>query len=710
MYPRCSVITFLLLAGAAAAQMPGGAASHVQVEKAVSGKDRIVRKSIAHTEPVRTVNIAAAVSGYLKEVHFREGSMVKAGEVLMVIDPIRYQAAEQKARAAVSQLEAQIVYAGNRYARLSRLAEQQAASKEDMESALATLEELKAKRAAAQANLVKAQKDLEDCTIKAEITGRIGRLNFSAGNYVNVGEKLATITQIDPIYMRFPLSQADVNGIFGGPEKIADGSKVSIITANGVRYPSEGKVDIVDNRLTGDTDSYTLWAKFDNKEHVLTPRGIAALYISQADTAEVTMVPLTAVQHDAEGAFVHVVDENNVVSRRNVLAGPIQGRLQSIYSGLKPGEDVIVDGAHKTRVGGKIIPVYPNSPAEEQTSVDTPESEPVVMVKTVTVSEMEDPTVITCQGARTEAINTVELRPLVQGLLAEPQFKEGDMVKKGDVLFRIDPARYQALVDVRKSEIAQLDVRIQDALVKLNRQKYLLARNATSKDEVESAQATFDNLQAARLAAVADFTIALDDLSRCTIHAGMDARIGRVNFSGGNYITDSKSPLASLVQISPIYVRFSMSENRILSAFGNVEKLVNEAEISLVTASGNTYSEKGHVSFCDNVIRTATDTQNIWAFFDNKDGKLSPGGVVTIQVRRKPEFKVPSVPSDAVLVDTAGHYVFVEENGVAHRRQVICGGTTEDGRTAIHYGLTPGQNVIINNLATMTEGTPVQPE
>ncbi len=699
-----------MAAGAAVAQMPGGMASHVQAEKAVSGKDRIVRKSIAHAEPIRTVNISAAVSGFLHEVNFKEGSLVNAGDVLMEIDPIRYQAAEQKARAAVAQLEAQIIYASNRYARLSKLAEQQAASKEDMESALATLEELKAKRAAAQANLVKAQKDLADCTIKAEITGRIGRLNFSQGNYVNVGEKLATITQIDPIYMRFPLSQTDVNSIFGGPGKIADVSKVNIITANGVRYPSEGKVAIVDNKLTGDTDSYTLWAKFDNKEHVLTPRGIAALHISLADTAEVTMVPLTAVQHDADGAFVHVVDDKNVVSRRNVIAGPIQGRLQSIYEGLQPGEMVIADGAHKTRVGATVIPVETVKPAAETQQPEAPESEPVVMVKTDTVSEMEDPTVITCQGARIEAINTVELRPLVQGLLAEPQFKEGDMVKKGDVLFRIDPTRYQALVDVRKSEIAQLDVRIQDALVKLNRQKYLLDRNATSKDEVESAQATFDDLQAARLAAVADFTIALDDLSRCTIHAGMDARIGRVNFSGGNYITDTKSPLASLVQISPIYVRFSMSENRILSAFGNVEKLMKEAEISLVTASGNVYGEKGHVCFCDNIIRTATDTQNIWAFFDNKDGRLSPGGVVTIRVKRKPEFKVPAVPAEAVLVDTAGHYVFVEEDGHARRRQVICGGTTEDGRIAIHHGLTSGEKVIINNLASLSEGTPVQPE
>lgn len=710
MYSHRSIFTLLLLAGTAFAQMPGAPASHVQVEKAVSGKDNIVRKSIAHSEAIRTVNLAAGVEGFLHEVHFKEGSIVHAGDVLMRIYPIRYQAAEQKAVASLNQLEAKIRYAAKRYERLAKLAEQQAASKEDTESALATVEELKAKRAAAQAALVKARKDLDDCTIRAEISGRIGRLQVSQGNYVNIGDTLATIKQLDPIYMRFPLSQTDVNSIFRGPQKIADVARVQITTANGLRYPTEGKIAIVDNKLTGDTDTYTLWAQFDNKDYVLTPRGIAALNISLADTAEVTMVPLTSVQHDAEGAFVHTVDENNIVARRNVVAGPIQGRMQSIYEGLEPGETVIVDGAHKTRIGATIVPVYTEQPTGTPQAQNTPEQLPTISVRTDTVTEIEDPTIITCQGARIEAINTVKLRPLVQGLLAEPQFKEGDMVKKGDVLFRIDPTRYQALADMCKSEIAQLDVRIKDALVKLNRQKYLLERNATSRDELESAQATYDELTAARAAAVADLTIALDDLSRCTIHAGLDARIGRTNFSGGNYITDTKSPLATLVQLSPIYVRFSMSENRILSAFGNVERLMNEAEISLVTASGNIYSETGHVSFCDNIIRTETDTQNIWAFFDNKDGRLSPGGVVSIRVKRKPEFKVPSVPEAAVLIDTRGNYVFVEENGIARMQPVICGSATEDGRIAIHHGLTPGQKVILNNLATLTDGTPVKPE
>ena len=695
----------LLAAGTAWAQM-APPASHVQVEKATQGKDRIVRRSIGHAEAVRTVNIRPAVEGFIAEVCFTEGSLVKEGDVLLQIDPVRYRAALQQAEAAVAQLEAQIVYAASRYKRLSALAAQQATSQEGVETALANLEELKAKLEGAKADVVKARKDLDDCTIRAEISGRIGRLAISRGNYVTVGEELALITQENPIYMRFPLSQHDVNSIFRGVDKIAEVADVRMMTADGRRYPHAGKIAIVDNKVAGTTDTYTLWAEFDNSQHVLTHRGIGAMYVSLADTATVTMVPLTAVQHDATGAFVYTVDENNTVARRQVTAGTIQGRLQSIYEGLRPGEAVITDGSHKTRPGAVIIPVFPEEKEEKVAGKHATEAAPIA-VQTAEVTTIADPTVLTCQGARVEAVNRVELRPLVQGLLEEPHFKEGDRVSKGDVLFCIDPTRYQATVDVRKSAVAQLEVLIEDARGKYERQQKLYKLNATSKDDMESAKATLDELTARKAGAEAALVIAEDDLSRCTVRAGMDARIGRVNFSKGNYITDRRSPLATIVQMSPIYVRFSLSENAILSSFGNGERFIREAEIVLTDATGTTLGETGSVSFCDNEIKTSTDTQNVWATFANTEGLLTPGGVVTISVRRKPEFTVAAVPSAAVQVDTRGRYVYVLRDGHAVRADILCGASTEDGLTAVADGVTVGDKVITTNLADLEDGAPV---
>ncbi len=698
----------LILAGAAWAQGPR--AVHVQAEKATSGKDRIARRSIGHMEAVRTVNVRSAVEGFLLEPEFEEGSIVKEGDVLFRIHPVRYEAAVRQCESALAELSARITYAENNYQRLATLSANHAASEEHAETAFAQLEELRARVAEAKADLVKARKDLEDCTIRAEISGRIGRRTGARGSYIARGETLATIKQMDPIYVRFPLSQSDVNGIFRGPKKIAELADVRLTTADGRRYPVAGQVAIVDNLLTGNTDSYTLWAQFDNKEHMLTPRGIGALSISLRDTEEVTMVPLTAVQHDATGDFVYTVAEDGTVARREVVSGGIQGRFQAIYDGLQPGETVITDGSHKTRAGDKVIPVIPQGlPAPDaKRPAGQLAAEPIVS-KVATVTLATDPTVLSCEGARVEAINRVELRPLVQGLLGEPSFHEGDMVKEGDVLFQIDATRYQAAVDAQRAKIAQLTVKVDDARKKFERQQYLVERAASSVDQLESAQATLDQLKAQRESAEAALAVAQDDLSRCTVRAPMTARVGRVTFSRGNYITDINSPLATLVQLSPIYVRFPLSENIILSTYGNDEALLKQADIRLITSTGTSYAEAGTLAFADNIVQTETDTQNLWASFPNAEGRLQPGAVVTIELRRKPEFRVPSVPGEAIQTDTRGHFVYKLVDGHAQLTRVICGSVTEDGRTVVFDGLAEGDQVLTTNLAEMEDGAPVSP-
>ena len=710
MKPRFVFIFFALI-GIGSAQQMRTMAEHVQVEKATSGHDYVARRSIGHVEAIRTVHVRAAVEGFLSEIAFKEGDLVKEGDVLFRIDPLRYQAAVKEAKANLRQIDAQIVYATNNHKRLARLAEKLATSKEEMETALAKLEELKASRAGAQANLAKAEKDLQDCTIRAEITGRLGRVEFSTGNYITAGEQLATLAQMDPIYVRFPLSQTDVNGVFGGPKRIRNSTDVRLYTAGGQEYPSAGNIQIVNNLLSGTTDSYTLWAEFDNKDGVLVPHGIGALVVRLTDSMEVTMAPLTSVHHDSTGSFVYTVAEDGTVERRDVISGSIRGRLQSIYDGLQPGEVVITDGAHKTRQGAKVIPVYPeqkNLSAQQKTEGDITQN--AVTAKTAQVQMITDPTVLEINGARVEAINKVELRPLVQGILAEPEFREGDRVKKGDVLFRIDPTRYQATVDAQKSAINVLDVRIADAEKKLERQKKLLERNATSRDDYESAQASLEELKALKDAAEAQLTVAEDNLSRCTVRAWMDGRVGRVNFSKGNYIAEIKSPLATLVQLSPIYVRFPLSESMILSHFGTVKNLVEDSEISLITATGKALPEKGRVAFCDNIVQTATDTMNIWGIFNNEQHELQPGGVVTIQLMRKNSILVPAIPAEAVQIDTRGHYIFVLRRGRAQMVRISCGSPNEEGLVPVYNGVQKDDIVITTNLAQLEDGVPVQAE
>ncbi len=707
MIPYRSLAMLVALTATAAAQMPGKMVTYVQAEKAAAGRDKIVRKSIGRTEAIRHVTVRAAVEGRLNKVHFHEGSMVKEGDLLMQIDPLRYEAALKQAEAAVAQLEAQRIYATSRYTRLAALAAQQAASREDMETAKAAVEELKARKAGAEAEVARARKDLDDCNIYAEISGRIGRLPKGEGNYITRGEAITTIAQMNPIYVRFPLSQNDVNGIFYGPKEIGNVTDVQLVLANGRSYPGHGRISVVDNRLTDSTDSYTLWAEFDNPDGQLTHHGIGALNISLNTTREVTMVPLTAIHYDSQGAFIYVLDSGNKVSRRNVTAGTVQGRMQAIYVGLEPGEVVISDGSHKTRPGATVRPIFADAGINEPGSAAGGELAPLE-VDTATVTEMADPTELSIESARLEAINTVELRPLVQGLIQDRTFTEGDRVEKGSELFRIDATRYLATVDACKAGIEQLDIKIADAQSKYDRQQKLLEMNASSKDDMENARATLHEMQEAREAAVARLAVAQDDLNRCVVKAPLSGRIGRVLISKGNYVTDMKTPLARVVQLSPIYARFPLSEKDILSIYGSTEKLCTQAELTLVTATGKELPDKGRIAFCDNEIQSGTGTQNIWAVFENADRSLAPGGVVTVRVKRKAEHPVLGVPANAILTDTRGNYVYVMKHGRALERRILCGSAAEDGRIAVFAGLLPGERVITSLLAEMEENTPVQ--
>lgn len=703
-----TTLALLALSGITWAQAPGAAAPYVQVGTVTKGKDSVARRSIGHTEAIRYVTVTGAVEGHLQKPQFKEGSVVQKGDILFEIEPIRYQAAVQKAEATVSEIEAKLAYAEANFQRKSKLGADRLTSAENLDTAKAQLEELKAQKAEAEAELATARKNLADCTIRAEITGRVGRLNYSEGHYLKPGEEICSIRQMDPIYVRFPLSQSDVNGIFGGSRNISKVATVKLKLASGQDYPHKGRIRVVDNALSSKTDSYSLWAEFDNKDHILTPIGLGALTVSLSDTETVAMVPMTAVRYDNKGSFVYIVNAENTVERRDVIAGTVQGSLQSIYKGLEEGETVITDGSHKTRVGAKVTPVMRQT-ATAGSGTSHLESDPVSS-KVSTVTMEADTTELICNGAQVESINKVDVLPLVTGLLLEQKVKDGKMVKQGEVIFRIDPTRYQAAVDAQKARIAQLGIQVEDAKKKLERQQYLVERGASSQDELDSAQATYKQLCAQKSGAEAELIISEDDLHRCDVRATITSRIGRVQQAQGNYFADTRQSITTLYQVSPIYVRFFLSENDVLSHFGSDEHLLRHSDITLINANGEEFPEKGEVSFGDNHIKSTTNTQNFWATFPNAERTLQPGATVTIRLTRKPECKVCSIPAEAILTDTSGRYVYVLKDGKAVETRVLCGKSTASGRIPVYSGLKEGDQVLTTNLADLSNGCPVTPE
>lgn len=703
-----TTLALLALTGITYAQAPGAGAPYVQVGTVTKGKDSVARRSIGHTEAIRYVTVTSAVEGHLQKPQFKEGSIVQKGDVLFEIEPIRYKAAVQKAQATVDEIEAKLAYAEANFQRKSKLGADRLTSAENLDTAKAQLEELKAQKAEAEAELTQAEKNLADCTIRAEITGRVGRLNYSEGHYLKPGEEICSIRQMDPIYVRFPLSQSDVNGIFGGSRNISKVATTKLTLSSGRLYPQQGKIRVVDNALSSKTDSYSLWAEFDNKDHILTPMGLGAVTVSLSDTETVAMVPMTAVRYDNKGSFVYIVNADNTVERRDVIAGTVQGSLQSIYKGLEEGETVITDGSHKTRVGAKVTPVMRQGTTAGSGN-GRMESAPVAS-KVTPVTMEADTTELICNGAQVESINKVDVLPLVTGLLMEQKVKDGKMVKQGEVIFRIDPTRYQAAVDAQKARIAQLGIQVEDARKKLERQKYLVERGASSQDELDSVQATYRQLCAQKSGAQAQLVIDEDDLHRCDVRATITSRIGRVQQAQGNYFADPRQSITTLYQMSPIYVRFFLSETDILSHFGSDEHLLKHSDITLINANGEEFPEKGEVTFGDNHIKSTTNTQNFWATFPNAERTLQPGATVTIRLTRKPECKVCSVPAEAILTDTSGRYVYVLKDGKAIETRVLCGKSTASGRIPVYSGLKEGDQVLTTNLADLSNGCPVTPE
>ena len=259
-----------------------------------------------------------------------------------------------------------------------------------------------------------------------------------------------------------------------------------------------------------------------------------------------------------------------------------------------------------------------------------------------------------------EAIEQVDSVARVSGTLSvAPGFEEGSHVSKGQLLFTIDDTPYKAQVDACKAAIQETEARIAYAQSNFNRLNSLFEKNAGSQDDKESAEANLRSLNALLASAQAKLTLAEEDLKYTKIYSEIDGRAGRRTYSSGNYVTPQSQSLLRVVQMDPIYVRFTMSERDFLNMFGNLKSLKESSSIELTLSNGTTYSHKGEVCFIDNSVKSTTDTIKIWAKFSNPEEILNPGGVVTVNLAKTAEKPTASVLPSAVMFDGKTNYVYV---------------------------------------------------
>ena len=328
----------------------------VGVGKAGSVDHNPVRTFSGRVLSPETVAVVAQVAGEVKEVCFEEGALLKKGDVLYRIDPVKYEAAVASAKAQVAQAEANADYARKTFDRTTALFEKKVASADDLDAATSKNAAAAAALDAAKAALVSAEDNLAHCTIVSPVDGKVGLNAATAGNYVTTASgPLATIVRQDPVRVAFAPGSRDYLAVFGGEKGLRELFDVRVRLADGSVYEQDGEVEFVGNAVNAATDTMPVYARFPNPDGLLVPGATVKVEVQAKEAKRYVSLPLTAVVHDGEKDFVWMVGEHNMPVRRDVVTGPSTATYQTILSGLEEGEEVIVRGTHK---------VIPNVPVE----------------------------------------------------------------------------------------------------------------------------------------------------------------------------------------------------------------------------------------------------------------------------------------------------------------------------------------------------------
>ena len=329
---------------------------------------------------IDSVEVRARVSGYLDSVDFKDGQMVKTGDLLFTIDKRSFQNAVDQARAALATAKSNLAYAKSDLERGQSLVTQKTITEQIFEQRAQAFRNAQASVSGAEAALRQAELDLEFTELRAPINGHIGARLVSPGNLVTGGASgnttlLATIVSTDPIYFDFTFDEAsylhyerlgkdgsDVASRRGGVEVA-----LKLIDESG--FPHKGRMDFVNNVINTSTGTILARAVFDNPNGVFTPGMFARIRVPASSHYEALLVPDAAIGTEQTRKYVFVVGADNKVSERYVTLGQTTpDNLRVIKSGLKPDDRVIVNGLMRARAGIKVTPqekgVKPAAPAK----------------------------------------------------------------------------------------------------------------------------------------------------------------------------------------------------------------------------------------------------------------------------------------------------------------------------------------------------------
>lgn len=332
----------------------------VETSKAAKRAMNPPQEFMGHVEPIEKTDLRAQIDGTIAEVAFTEGSMVKAGDLLFLIDPRVYEARVAQAKAALEKAKASSENADRYYARISAV-DKRSVTEAEIDQAYATMLEARAAIAQCEADLKSAEINLGYTRITAPISGRIGKSLLKKGDYVapSMGS-LARIVQTDPVRVVFSIPD---KALLQGRRVIEAEGKIEAIRAqlrlpDGSIYEHNGEADFVSNEIDSATASLAIRYRFANPNQFLVSNGYVTVLLSEAEPKQVIAVPTGAVLANATGDYVYL-NVNGTAVRRIVKLGETQGGYIAILEGLSEGEEVITEGVVNVSDGAKLNVVNP---------------------------------------------------------------------------------------------------------------------------------------------------------------------------------------------------------------------------------------------------------------------------------------------------------------------------------------------------------------
>ena len=310
---------------------------------------------VGHIKAIYKVDLRARIEGFLEKVLFHEGQPVKTGDLLYQIEKVQFEAQVEQAKANVASAEAQTTNAQLQYNRSLELSKNQYTAQSIVDQNKATLDSAKASVLQTKAALTQALVNLDYTDIRSPIDGRIGRTAYQIGNLVNPASGvLATIVSQDPIYVLFPVSVRDLDTIREARQREGGGIakiEIRVRLSNGQDYPQRGVWNLTDPQVDQTTDTLIMRAIIPNPDGMLIDGQFVTAEIRERQEEPRLVIPQAALQIDQSGYYVLVVDGEHKVEQRRIQTGPSQGTDVVVASGVKEGENVIVDGVQKVRPG-----------------------------------------------------------------------------------------------------------------------------------------------------------------------------------------------------------------------------------------------------------------------------------------------------------------------------------------------------------------------